>query len=336
MKSKKWMAMIVAVVLGLTGLMGCSSQSPAEKTDEGTQAEGDKVSDGVKIGVLIVTSASQWCNDIVDSVSGAVEKEGYEVLVSDSQQSVDNELSGMENLINSGCQAIVVNAMNPAGLADICKQAQDKGIYIIGWSDLLVNYDSLVLENEPKKAEMISEAIADFVDEDGAEENEMAVIWLADAANPDTSAGIVKEALEDEFNKSLVNEKGMKIVNSQYTADSNKAMDTAEAIIAANPEVKVIFCQSDEMGVAVAQTLGAKGIKKDQVMVCGLDGSDEALNAIAGETSCLSDVIYTNTRLIGEKIGESICSYLSDGTKVDVEAEYVLVNSENVTEYVPK
>ena len=63
-------------------------------------------------------------------MSNAIEIEA-KVIVSDSQVSVDNEISGMENLINAGCKAIVVNAMNPGGLADVCKEAQDKGVYII-------------------------------------------------------------------------------------------------------------------------------------------------------------------------------------------------------------
>ena len=96
-------------------------------------------------------------------------------------------------------------------------------------------------------------------------------IWLSDSANPDTTAGVFKEALEAEFEETLVKGKGVNLVNSQYATDSTKAMDVTEAILAANPDVKLIFCQSDEMGVAVAQTLEAKGVGKDEVMVCGLD-----------------------------------------------------------------
>ena len=334
MRLKKWMGIILSAAMLLALLTGCSSKSPAEADSGSKQSSESKEKTGGTVGILIVTSGSQWCNDIVDSVTEAVKGEGYDVGVSDSQVSVDNELSGMENLINSGCKAIVVNAMNPAGLSDLCKQAQEKGIYIIGWSDLLVNYDALVEENPEEEAELIADAMADFVDESAGEGSEMAAIWLSDSANPDTTAGVFKEALEAEFEEILVKGKGVNLVNSQYATDSTKAMDVTEAILAANPNVKLIFCQSDEMGVAVAQTLEAKGIGKDEVMVCGLDGSEEALNVIAGNNSTLRSTVYANTKLIGQKVGEAICKYMTDNTAENVIAEYVLINSDNASEYV--
>lgn len=331
MKKKKIAGIFLAAAMCLMAVTGCSSESPAEADNGGdsSSAEGSGA-----IGILVVSTGSQWCNDIIDSVSAAVEKEGYEVIVSDSQTSADNELSGMENLINAGCEAIVVNSMNPAGLADICKEAQDQGIYIIGWSDLLENYDALVVEDPAAEAEMIAGAITDYIDETENEGCEMATIWLADAANPDTTAGVFKEALEAEFEETLVQGKNVNIVNSQYASDTTNAMNTAEAILAANPDVKVIFCQSDEMGVAVAQTLESSGIGADDIMVCGLDGSSEAISTIAGGQSTLRSTVFADTTTVGTKVGESICNYLSGGEAEDVVAEYALVNRENASEYM--
>lgn len=323
---KKILAMFM-VCLMIIGCVGCGN----EGNNGGNEGEA-KAATGKKVGILVVTSGSQWCNSIIQEVTKVVEENGGEVIVSDSQVSVDNELSGMENLISSGCDAIVVNAMNPAGLSDLCKQAQEKGIYIIGWSDLLENYDVIVQEDPAQEAEMIAGAISDFVgDEDAVE---MAVIWLSDAQNPDTTTGIFKEALEAEFKTSLVEGKGMKLVNEQYAPDSTKAMEVAEAIITANPNVKVIFCQNDEMGVAVSQILQGKGYGPEDIMVCGLDGTEEALNMIAGGSSCLSNTVFSDTKAVGRKVGESICQYFEDGSKTEVAAEYVLVGTDNAADYV--
>lgn len=325
---KKILAMFMMCLM-IIGCVGCGNQN--SESDAGSEA---KSADGKKVGILVVTSGSQWCNSIIQEVTNVVEENGGEVIVSDSQVSVDNELSGMENLISSGCDAIVVNAMNPAGLSDLCGQAQEKGIYIIGWSDLLENYDVIVGEDPAQEAEMIAGAISDFIgDENGAE---MAVIWLSDAQNPDTTTGVFKEALKNEFETTLVGGKGMKIVNEQYAPDSTKAMEVAEAIITANPDVKVIFCQNDEMGVAVAQILQGKGYGPEDIMVCGLDGTEEALNVIAGGNSCLSNTVFSDTKAVGRKVGESVCRYFADGTKTEVEAEYVLVGSDNAADYISK
>lgn len=309
-----------------------AADTQAAQTQSQTQS-GDRQESKGSIGILVVTTQSQWCNSVIDSVSKVVEAQGYDVMVSDSQASADNEISGMENLINAGCKAIVVNAMNPSGLADICKQAQDKGIYIIGWTDLLVNYDALVEEDTEAESAMIAEAIAEFARNKGAEGLEMATIWLADSANPDTTTGVFKTSLEKEFNSSLVEELGMNIVNSQYASDTTQAMNLTEAILAANPDVKVIFCQSDEIGVAVSQTLESRGIDKDEIMVCGLDGSNEAINVIAGGNSALQATVLADINKVGENVGNAICTYLTDGTTGNVSVDYVLINRDNAADY---
>ena len=337
MKMKKILGMVMTVALCVSALAGCGStaqQGDTQAAQTQSQAQsGDQQEAKGSIGILVVTTQSQWCNSVIDSVSKVVEAQGYDVMVSDSQASADNEISGMENLINAGCNAIVVNAMNPSGLADICKQAQDKGIYIIGWTDLLVNYDALVEEDTEAESAMIAEAIAEFAQDKGADGLEMATIWLADSANPDTTTGVFKTSLEKEFNSSLVDGLGMDIVNSQYASDTTQAMNLTEAILAANPNVKVIFCQSDEIGVAVAQTLESRGIDKDEIMVCGLDGSDEAINVIAGGNSALQATVLADINKVGENVGNAICTYLTGGTTGNVSVDYMLINRDNAADY---
>ena len=337
MKMKKLLGMVMTVALCVSALAGCGStaqQGDTQAAQTQSQAQsGDQQEAKGSIGILVVTTQSQWCNSVIDSVSKVVEAQGYDVMVSDSQASADNEISGMENLINAGCKAIVVNAMNPSGLADICKQAQDKGIYIIGWTDLLVNYDALVEEDTEAESAMIAEAIAEFAQDKGADGLEMATIWLADSANPDTTTGVLKTSLEKEFNSSLVDGLGMDIVNSQYASDTTQAMNLTEAILAANPNVKVIFCQSDEIGVAVAQTLESRGIDKDEIMVCGLDGSDEAINVIAGGNSALQATVLADINKVGENVGNAICTYLTGGTTGNVSVDYMLINRDNAADY---
>lgn len=315
---KKIFAVLLSVLLALTCLVACGGGETAQDNET------------VKVGVLVVTTQSQWCNDLVTGVKNAVEPKGYEVIVSDSQVSIDNELSGMENLINSGCKAIVVNCMNAAGLSDLAAKAQEKGVYVIGWSDMLVNYNALVLDDYSTEAAIIVDAMVNYVTENALTDVEMANIWLADSANPDTTAGLFKAAIEKEIETKLVS-KGVTVVNSQYAADTNSAMNTAEAILAANPNTSLVFCQSDEQGAAVAQVITGKGVDASSVMVCGLDGTQVALEAIATASSPLKATVYVDTIGLGQQVGNAINAYLADGTTGDVAISYTLVTAENAS-----
>lgn len=108
MNMKKMMAGLLALVLCLGALAGCSSEAgnesaPAESPSEAiTDAVESGKIDGATVGVLVVTTQSQWCNDLIAGVKEVCETNGMQVIVSDSQVSVDQEIAGMENLINAG------------------------------------------------------------------------------------------------------------------------------------------------------------------------------------------------------------------------------------------
>ena len=136
------------------------------------------------------------------------------------------------------------------------------------------------------------------------------------------------------FKTRLEDGKGVKLVSSQFATDTNAAMNTAEAIVAANPNVKVLFCQSDEMGVGVAQVMQAQGVAADDLFIIGLDGTDEAIKNVADPNSSLSATVYVDTVTLGNGIGESIFTFLKDGTKGNVVTEYTLIDASNAAQYV--
>lgn len=340
MKMGKMLALFLAFAMCFGLMAGCSSGDGESTESPGTPSEA--ISDAVEsgeiegstVGVLVVTTQSQWCNDLIDGVEEVCDANGLDVIVSDSQVSVDMEISGMENLINAGCDAIVINCMNAAGLADLCQQAQEQGIYIIGFTEELGYYDAMVIEDKPLQSSMVVDAIEAYIAENELEAPEMATIWLADANNPDTNAGQYKAAQESAFEERLVDGLGVTIVNSQYASDTNAAMNTVEAILAANPDVKIIFTQSDEMGVAVAQVLEARGIAPGEVFIVGLDGTDEAIRNIAAGNTCMGATIYVDTVTIGRGCGTSVVNFLTDGTKSDIITEYTLIDAGNAADYV--
>ena len=313
---KKMMAMILALALCL-GLVSFGA------------AEGEYT-----VGILMVTSQSQWCTDMVKGVTEVCEANGAKVIVSDSQVSVDMEMSGMENLINSGCNAIVVNCMNAAGLSDMCKRAQEKGIYIIGWTESLGYYDALVVEDEETESNMVADAITAYISRKGLTNPQMATIWLADSANPDTNAGQYKKAQDEVFKTKLVDGLGVNIVSSQFATDTNAAMNQTEGILAQNEGLKILFTQSDEMGVAVSQIIQARGVAADDFFIIGLDGTDEAIRNVASGNSSLGATIFIDTVNLGRGIGESIFNYFATGEKKDVITEYTLIDASNAAEYV--
>lgn len=76
---KKLLCMIFTVVLTISMFAGCGKEQTGEAAADDT-----KIGTGKTVGIVMVTSQSQWCNDMVAAVSEVVKEEGFEVNVSDS------------------------------------------------------------------------------------------------------------------------------------------------------------------------------------------------------------------------------------------------------------
>ena len=56
------------------------------------------------------------------------------------------------------------------------------------------------------------------------------------------------------------------------------------------------------MGVAVSQVLEARGAAPGDIMIIGLDGTDEAIRTIAAGTNCMTATVYVDTVAIGRDV----------------------------------
>lgn len=154
MKMKKMLAGLLALALCLGAMAGCSSDAgnesaPAESPSEAiTDAVESGEIDGAKVGVLVVSTQSQWCNDLIGRRDRGVR----------GQRDAGDRF-GLPGFCGPGDRRhgepdqrwlrrhrSQLHERRRAW-ADLCQQAQDQGIYLIGWSEGY--YDAMVVEDEP-------------------------------------------------------------------------------------------------------------------------------------------------------------------------------------------
>jgi ABC-type xylose transport system, periplasmic component len=125
MKLKKWMA------LGLASLMVFSFTGCAKSSDK-------KI-----VGVAMPTKSSQrWIQD-GDNMKKQLEEKGYKVDLQYGEDSVDNQVAQIENMISKGAKVLVVASIDGEALTDVLQKAADAGIKVIAYDRLIKNTENV-------------------------------------------------------------------------------------------------------------------------------------------------------------------------------------------------
>jgi putative multiple sugar transport system substrate-binding protein len=98
----------------------------------------------IKIGVSMPTKSLQRWNQDGANMKSQLEKAGYVV---DLQYGGDNDIptqvAQIENMITSGCGALVIAAIDGSSLTEVLKNAKDKQIPVIAYDRLIMNSDAV-------------------------------------------------------------------------------------------------------------------------------------------------------------------------------------------------
>jgi ribose transport system substrate-binding protein len=134
------------------------------------------------------------------------------------------------------------------------------------------------------------------------------------------------------FQEAIDAQNSVKVAASQ-TANFDRAegLNVTENILQANPDIKGIFAQNDEMALGAVQAHGDQA--GDEVKLVGFDGGEDALKAIQDGTT--NATVAQQPDKIGSAGVENAMKVI-DGDSVDknIPVEVNLVTSDNVSDFV--
>ncbi len=265
------------------------------------QAESFKIGYSLK---TITNDAFQLA--LHNGIKEGVEAAGHTFVaaIAESQTAVATQVNQIEDLIAQEVDALIVNPMDANAVIPVLEKAKAAGIPVIcvdqgiaGREDLFVTF---VSTDNFAAAKVAGERMAKEL---GGQGN----VIIVRGANG-SSAG---DARADGF-KAGIEGTGLVLVNEQpgdWVVD--KAMQVTENMLQANPDVKGIFCCSDNMVPGILQALRNNDIDPADVCFISFDGAKAGCDYIAsGE---LLGTMAQFPAKIGSKAVEIILGVL-DGT----------------------
>ncbi|MCP1456530.1 MULTISPECIES: sugar ABC transporter substrate-binding protein [Pseudomonas] len=231
----------------------------------------------LKIGVSMSQFDDTWLTYLRESMDKKAKSlpDGVTLQFEDARSDVVKQLSQVESFISQKVDALIVNPVDTAATQRITKAAVAAGIPLV-----YVNRRP----DDPKLPEGVVTVASDDL-----EAGRMQMQYLADKMG---GKGDIVILLGDLANNSTANRtKGVKEVLAKYpnikieqeqtgTWSRDKGMTLVNDWLTQGREFQAVVSNNDEMAIGAAMALKQAGTKKGSVLIAGVDGTPDGLNAI--------------------------------------------------------
>jgi D-xylose transport system substrate-binding protein len=238
-------------------------------------------------------------------VKSVLDPAGYTYVSADAQSDPQKQLTDIESLLASGCDALIVLGQDPKAVVPALEQAKAAGVPSIAYDGPIDYPDALFVSfNNVAVGHLMAEAMVK------AKANGNWVLIEGDASHPIVQ---IFRAGQMEVLKPLIDKGDIKVVARQNIPDwkPDVAQSTMEQILTQqNNNVDAVLAMNDGEAGGVAAALGSQ--KMLGIPLSGQDGDRAALNRIAkGEQTV---TIWKNSYLLGQAAAKAAIE-MAEGKK---------------------
>ena len=312
---KKLLSVLLSVAVIATLLTGC-----------GGGAAGGSSSGAKKVGVSMPTKDLQRWNQDGANMEKELKAAGYEVDLQFASNDVQQQVSQIENMISSGCNVLVIAAIEGSSLGEALDMAKKANIPVIAYDRLIMNSDAVsyyATFDNYKVGTVQGEYVVKALDIDNAAGPFNIEFTAGDPG--DNNAGFFFNGAMDVVKK-YIDEGKLNVVSGQKTFEevatptwgTDVAQSRAENILSSyyadGTELDVWLCSNDSTALGVENALAAN-YKGKYPVITGQDCDIEnTKNMIAGKQSMS---VFKDTRTLASQVVKMVGQILSNST-VDV------------------
>ncbi|ALR90412.1 ribose ABC transporter substrate-binding protein RbsB [Clostridium butyricum] len=259
-----------------------------------------------KIGMVVSTLDNPFFVNLKAGAEDKAKELGYELIVVDSQNDSSKELSNVEDLLQKGVSALIINPVDSDAAKSSVIKANSEEVPVI------------TVDRQANGGEVKTHIASDNI-----KGGEMAAEYIKEKLG---GAGIIAElqgtpgasATRDRgtgFHNIVDADNNLNVISSQPADfDRQKGLTVTENMIQSNHNIQAIFAHNDEMALGAVKALNSGGLK--DCIVVGFDGGEDAINAVdSGE---LSATIAQQPDLMGGMAVES-AKKINEGESVEKE-----------------
>ncbi|UII73776.1 sugar ABC transporter substrate-binding protein [Pseudomonas sp. HN11] len=230
---------------------------------------------GVSMSAFDDTFLTYLREDMDKQAKSYPKGDGVQLQFEDARADVVKQLSQVENFISQKVDAIIVNPVDTASTKNIINAATKAGIPLV------------FVNRRPDQKDLPKDVVA--VTSDDVEAGKLQMQYIAEKLG---GKGKIVILLGDLANNSTTNRtKGVKEVLAKYpnikieqeqtgTWLRDKGMTLVNDWLTQGREFNAVLANNDEMAIGASMALKSAGTKPGTVLIAGVDGTPDGLNAI--------------------------------------------------------
>jgi ribose transport system substrate-binding protein len=271
--------MAMAAVLGAGALVtaGCGGDDSSSGGGSGASGKTENITIGFSQRRI---SGSDWYKTLVQGVKEEAQRQGVKVEVTDAGGDTVRQISDMRTLLSRGVKGLIVNANDPKGVAPAVQAAKQANAPVVAVNSnldksLVDSTYCYVAEDQEATGALAGKAIAAEVAAKYGPDDSVKMVTVGGFPGD-----IISDLRDDGFRKgwdAYFKEnpgKEPKVVRlprkyGEWLPD--KALPQMRDVASANPDLKVVYSESDVMHAGIKQALTQSGLY-DKVLVASYDG----------------------------------------------------------------
>ena len=261
---------------------------------------------------------SDWRTANTDSVSNAINAEGWDYVYADAQQKQENQVQALRNFISQNVDYILFTGVVSTGWDEVLKEVNESEIPLILLDRMPDNIDDIEYAaafggDFVEEGRRMALWTANYVKKLGRENEELNVVILEGTTGADAATG-----RQQGITEILADYPNLKVIASQ-TGNFTRAEGQAvmESFLKAHDKIDILLAHNDDMALGAIESIKAAGIEPGKdIIIVGCDAPKTAFDAIiAGEMNATIEctplygpfVVDALKKLIaGEELGREV------------------------------
>ncbi len=250
-------------------LVGCEQAFTLEGEDANVQEVTQKAPSELVVGVSISTLNNPFFVSLEEGINNLAEENGTKIKSLDAQNDTAKQTNDVDDLIQQGVDILLINPVDSSAITPAVESANAKGIPVI------------TIDRSSESGKILA-----LVASDNVEGGEMAAEYIKQISGENVETvqleGVPGASASRERGKGFMNiaEESLNVIDSQ-TANFDRAegLTVMENMLQANPNIKAVFAQNDEMALGAIEAIKAAGLS-GSIQVVGFDGTEDGINSV--------------------------------------------------------
>lgn len=303
----KRIVVFLLAALMLVSLAACATQAP-QATNDGNQTAAPAGDGAAALEFVYITQdmANPYFVEVYNGFAKACEELGISVSVYDAKYDVATQVTYLEDCIENGADGIMITPLDENALAALVDQAKAQGIVVGAEAQVISNAQIDGSLDEYTYGLHIGKSAADWIDEKLDGKGNVLIVSQDDVEAVIARSDGIRDAITEQCPEAV-------IVARQNGSNTELAMNVAENVLTAHPEVNVICTCDDFGGIGAYQAVKSMGHSSDTFGIFAADATEEGIAKMKEENSVYRSSISIFPYDCGYEMANAMYKYIQDG-----------------------